>query len=130
MTLTDRFFCVHKNFALTAALVCATIHTLAARESNKTGFVGQISSITTVLFLTIYLYGLRKEPCPQKNLFRQNCATPHGEFVFDEFWWDFAKQGVYLASESAPKDAKTNHREAISFGSRAATQKILVLLKL
>ncbi|MBQ8339987.1 MAG: hypothetical protein IJY16_06035, partial [Clostridia bacterium] len=50
--------------------------------------------------------------------------TPHGEFVFDEFWWDFAKQGVYLASESAPKDAKTNHREAISFGSRAATQKI------
>ena len=38
---------------------------VAEREPNKIGFVGQILPITSVLFLVICLYDLRKEPCSQ-----------------------------------------------------------------
>jgi hypothetical protein len=93
---------------------------LAVREPNKIGFVGQIFPITAVLPLVILIYNLRKELCSRKNLLRQNCFAPHGELIFDGFWWDFAKQGINLASEITPKDAKINHREAIMFGSRTA----------
>ena len=93
---------------------------LAVRESNKIGFVGQISPITSVLPLLILIYELRKELRSRKNLLRQNCFAPHGELIFDGFWWDFAKQGINLASEITPKDAKINHREAIRLGSRTA----------
>ena len=82
---------------------------LAVREPNKIGFVGQIFPITAVLPLVILIYNLRKELCSRKNLLRQNCFAPHGELIFD----DFAKQGINLASEITPKDAKINHREAI-----------------
>ena len=101
-------------------LVRIILVTLAARESNKIGFVGQIFPITLVLFLVILIYDLRKVLRSRKNLLRQNCFAPHGELIFDRFWWDFAKQGINLASEIAPKDAKINHREAIRFDSLAA----------
>ena len=94
---------------------------LAVRESNKIGFVGQILPITAVLSLIILIYDRRKEPCSRKNLLRQNCFAPHGELIFDGFWWDFAKQGINLASKSTPKYAKSNRREAIRFDSRTAT---------
>ena len=94
---------------------------VAVRESNKIGFVGQILPITAVLSLIILIYDRRKEPCSRKNLLRQNCFAPHGELIFDEFWWDFAKQGINLASKSTPKDTKSNRREAIRFDSRTAT---------
>jgi hypothetical protein len=93
---------------------------LAVREPNKIGFVGQIFPITAVLPLIILIYNLRKELCSRKNLLRQNCFAPHGELIFDGFWWDFAKQGINLASEITPKDAKINHREAIRFDSLTA----------
>ena len=94
---------------------------LAVRESNKIGFVGQILPITAVLSLIILIYDRRKEPCSRKNLLRQNCLAPHGELIFDGFWWDFAKQGINLASKSTPKYAKSNRREAIRFDSRTAS---------
>mgnify|MGYP003425275342 CR=1 FL=1 len=96
---------------------------LAVRESNKIGFVGQILPITAVLSLIILIYDHRKEPCSRKNLLRQNCFAPHGELIFDGFWWDFAKQGINLASKSTPKYAKSNRREAIRFDSRTASRK-------
>jgi hypothetical protein len=40
-----------------------------------------------------------KKSAPSKLL------APHGELIFDGFWWDFAKQGINLASEITPKDA-------------------------
>jgi len=55
-----------------------------------------------------------KKSAPSKLL------APHGELIFDGFWWDFAKQGINLSSEIPPKDAKSNRREAIKFGSRTA----------
>ena len=93
---------------------------LAVRESNKIGFVGQIFPITLVLSLVILIYDLRKELRSRKNLLRQNCFAPHGELIFDGFWWDFAKQGINLASKSTPKDTKSNRREAIRFDARTA----------
>ena len=98
------------------------VRALAVKESNKIGFVGQISPITSVLPLLILIYELRKELRSRKNLLRQNCFAPHGELIFDGFWWDFAKQGINLASEITPKDAKINHREAIWFGSLTARE--------
>ena len=47
---------------------------IAAHESNKIGFVGQIFPITVVLSLIILIYDHRKEPCSRKNLLRQNCS--------------------------------------------------------
>jgi hypothetical protein len=70
--------------------------------------------------LVILIYCLRKELCSRKNLLRQNCVAPHGELIFDGFWWDFAKQGINLASKITPKDAEINRCEAIMFGFRAA----------
>jgi hypothetical protein len=93
---------------------------VAVRESNKIGFVGQIFPITAVLSLIILIYNHRKELCSRKNLLRQNCFAPHGKLIFDGFGWDFAKQGINLASEITPKDAKINHREAIRFDSLTA----------
>ena len=55
-----------------------------------------------------------KKSAPSKLL------APHGELIFDGFWWDFAKQGINLASEITPKDAKSNRREAIRFDFRTA----------
>ena len=55
-----------------------------------------------------------KKSAPSKLL------APHGELIFDGFWWDFAKQGINLASKSTPKYAKSNRREAIRFDSRTA----------
>ena len=55
-----------------------------------------------------------KKSAPSKLL------TPRGELIFDGFWWDFAKQGINLASDITPKDAKINHREAIRFDSLTA----------
>ena len=95
----------------------------AVREPNKIGFVGQIFPITSVLSLLILIYELRKELCSRKNLLRQNCFASHGELIFDGFWWDFAKQGINLASEITPKGAKINHREAIRFDSLTANKK-------
>jgi len=56
-----------------------------------------------------------KKSAPSKLL------APHGELIFDGFWWDFAKQGINLASKSTPKYAKSNRREAIRFDSRTAS---------
>ena len=55
-----------------------------------------------------------KKSAPSKLL------APHGELIFDGFWWDFAKQGINLASKSTPKDAEINRHEAIKFGSHTA----------
>jgi len=55
-----------------------------------------------------------KKSAPSKLL------APHGELIFDGFWWDFAKQGINLASKSTPKYSKSNRREAIRFDSRTA----------
>ena len=51
-----------------------TTMTIAVRESNIIGFVGQIFPITAVLSLIILIYDHRKEPCSRKNLLRQNCS--------------------------------------------------------
>ena len=108
-------------------LVRIILVTLAVREPNKIGFFGQIFPITLVLFLVILIYDLRKELRSRKNLLRQNCFAPHGELIFDGFWWDFAKQGINLESEITPKDAKINHREAIMFDSRTANLLIHII---
>ena len=55
-----------------------------------------------------------KKSAPSKLL------APHGELIFDGCGWDFAKQGINLASESTPKDTKSNCREAIRFDFRTA----------